>query len=331
MGFFGLLIEGEREEMEIPPGYALVILMAAVDSSTSTSSTSLYVQPKQEDVPILVCSLGGKVDSHQCCITQEFCSEDSPVVFSKKGTGVIHLSGKWARNDEEDEEQEEDADEGHGKDADTRIEEELAAHHRHQHQQQHKQQQQQKQKRDQKQPDKEITKQSKGQKRALEEGSVAEVPSTSAASSTASKKKKSKKEKQEEKEEMEALAALVASPPVALPLNPGVVNRKKTWKVKPENDEGVCVPEPKQVATSAGVLICDYVIGKGIVPKGGAKVKLTYEGSYPDGTVFDSNLKRSKPFIFRKGAAQVIKGLDAGIEGMRVGGSREIIVPPELG
>ena len=78
-------------------------------------------------------------------------------------------------------------------------------------------------------------------------------------------------------------------------------------------------------------MITDYVIGKGIEPKSGAKVKITYDGMYPDGRVFDSNQFRSKPFQFRKGTQQVIRGLDLGLEGLRVGGSREIVIPSELG
>ena len=66
-------------------------------------------------------------------------------------------------------------------------------------------------------------------------------------------------------------------------------------------------------------------------PKLGAVVKLTYEGMFSDGTLFDSSLKRSKPFSFRKGTGSVIKGLDLGLEGLKVGGSRQIVIPPSLG
>ena len=106
---------------------------------------------------------------------------------------------------------------------------------------------------------------------------------------------------------------------------------RKKWKVKPQNDEGVLVPEPKAQKKTSGVSITDFIIGKGAQPKLGAKVNITYEGSFPDGTIFDQCITRAKPFSFRMGTAQVIRGLDLGLEGMRIGGSREILIPPTLG
>lgn len=112
---------------------------------------------------------------------------------------------------------------------------------------------------------------------------------------------------------------------------PQTHQQRKKWKIKPQNDEGILVLEPKSLKKASGISMTDYIIGKGAEPKLGAKVKITYEGSYPDGTIFDQCNKRSKPFSFRKGTAQVIRGLDLGLEGMRIGGSREIVIPSELG
>jgi FKBP-type peptidyl-prolyl cis-trans isomerase len=112
---------------------------------------------------------------------------------------------------------------------------------------------------------------------------------------------------------------------------PQTQQHRKKWKIKPQNDEGVLVVDPKPLKKASGVAVTDYIIGKGAVPKLGAKIKITYEGSFPDGTIFDSRITRSKPFSFRLGTAQVIRGLDLGMEGMRIGGSREILIPPELG
>ena len=52
---------------------------------------------------------------------------------------------------------------------------------------------------------------------------------------------------------------------------------------------------------------------------------------FPDGQIFDQHLKTLRPFVFRKGICQVIRGMDLGLQGMRVGGSREIVIPPKLG
>lgn len=106
---------------------------------------------------------------------------------------------------------------------------------------------------------------------------------------------------------------------------------RKRWNVKPQNDEGLLVDDPCCVTKSNGVLVKDYVIGRGKEPKLGAEVKIVYEGMFPDGRIFDSKLKRKKPFVFRKGTGDVVRGLDLGIAGMRVGGSREITIPSELG
>lgn len=112
---------------------------------------------------------------------------------------------------------------------------------------------------------------------------------------------------------------------------PQQINLRKFWKVKPQNDEGVLVSKVKPVFRLKGLKCADYVIGNGEIPGPGSAVKIIYTGLLPDGTVFDSRMKRLAPFVFRKGVNQVVKGLDLGVEGMKVGGSREITVPPELG
>jgi len=118
------------------------------------------------------------------------------------------------------------------------------------------------------------------------------------------------------------------------PIAPAITPRpmaSKRWKVKPQNDEGILVPEPRTLRKPSGVTITDYVVGLGGEPKLGSKIKIIYEGMFPDGTIFDANLKRTKPLVFRKGTGQVIRGLDLGLEGMQVGGSREVDIPSELG
>jgi len=109
------------------------------------------------------------------------------------------------------------------------------------------------------------------------------------------------------------------------------INIKKFWKVKPQNGEGVLVNKVKPVYRLENLKVADYVIGNGDIPAPGSTVKITYTGLLPDGTVFDARMKRLQPFVFRKGVNQVVKGLDLGLDGMKVGGSREITVPPELG
>lgn len=116
---------------------------------------------------------------------------------------------------------------------------------------------------------------------------------------------------------------------VAKPINDPNAKRKP-WKVSPQNDEGVACVEIKQRVVK-GVLVSDYVLGKGRIPRLGSKVKINFIGMFPDGTIFDSNLKRKSPLVFRLGVGQVVRGIDIGMEHMAIGGSREIVIPPELG
>jgi FKBP-type peptidyl-prolyl cis-trans isomerase len=72
--------------------------------------------------------------------------------------------------------------------------------------------------------------------------------------------------------------------------------------------------------------------GSGAEAKAGDKVTVQYVGvNYKSGKEFDASWDRGEPFPFTLGAGQVIPGWDQGIEGMKVGGRRELIIPPELG
>ncbi len=81
----------------------------------------------------------------------------------------------------------------------------------------------------------------------------------------------------------------------------------------------------------------DLVTGTGAVAQRGARLTVHYTGwvydsARPDnkGKQFDSSVG-SEPFTFRLGAGEVIRGWDQGFEGMRVGGKRRLIIPPDLG
>jgi peptidylprolyl isomerase len=71
--------------------------------------------------------------------------------------------------------------------------------------------------------------------------------------------------------------------------------------------------------------------GEGAEAKSGKKVTVQYVGvNYKNGEEFDSSWSRNEPFSFTLGAGEVIPGWDQGVEGMKVGGRRELIIPPEL-
>ena len=83
--------------------------------------------------------------------------------------------------------------------------------------------------------------------------------------------------------------------------------------------------------TKTGLQIIDEVVGTGDSPKPGRIVSVHYTGTLEDGTKFDSSVDRGKPFEFRIGTGSVIKGWDEGVMTMKVGGKRQLIIPPELG
>ncbi|MEU3407376.1 FKBP-type peptidyl-prolyl cis-trans isomerase [Streptomyces sp. NPDC006670] len=94
---------------------------------------------------------------------------------------------------------------------------------------------------------------------------------------------------------------------------------------KPE----VVVPEGEAPAELA---VRDLVVGDGPEVKPGMVVKVHYVGvTFETGREFDASWDRGQPFKFALGSGKVIKGWDRGVRGMRVGGRREIIVPPRLG
>ena len=91
------------------------------------------------------------------------------------------------------------------------------------------------------------------------------------------------------------------------------------------------VPEP--TGTPPGELITDdVVVGEGTAAKPGDKVTVHYVGvSFSNGKQFDASWDRGAPFDFPLGAGSVIQGWDFGVTGMKEGGRRMLVIPPELG
>ncbi|TXS19955.1 FKBP-type peptidyl-prolyl cis-trans isomerase [Streptomyces sp. ms191] len=85
-------------------------------------------------------------------------------------------------------------------------------------------------------------------------------------------------------------------------------------------------------AAPTELTIRDLVVGDGAEAKPGRVVRVHYVGvTFETGREFDASWDRGEPFKFAVGGGRVIKGWDRGVRGMKVGGRREIIVPPRLG
>lgn len=89
------------------------------------------------------------------------------------------------------------------------------------------------------------------------------------------------------------------------------------------------------ITTASGLQYEDTTPGTGAEAKAGQRVSVHYTGwlfnNGVQGGKFDSSKDRGQPFQFGLGAGQVIRGWDEGVQGMKVGGTRRLVIPSELG
>jgi FKBP-type peptidyl-prolyl cis-trans isomerase len=85
-----------------------------------------------------------------------------------------------------------------------------------------------------------------------------------------------------------------------------------------------------EVVTPSGLKYTDLKVGQGDLAETGKVLEVNYSGWLENGVKFDSSIE-DRPFTFRLGAGDAIKGWDEGLIGMKVGGKRRLVIPPELG
>ncbi len=83
--------------------------------------------------------------------------------------------------------------------------------------------------------------------------------------------------------------------------------------------------------TASGLYYRDLEPGNGAAVAAGRTVAMRYVGALPDGKQFDAAGPNDAPFVFHPGAGEVINGWDEGVIGMKVGGKRQLVIPPALG
>ena len=110
-----------------------------------------------------------------------------------------------------------------------------------------------------------------------------------------------------------------------------VVGGVKVWekvvKSKKTNDN---IITSDTNMTSQDLKIEDLTVGAGREATKGDTVIVHYTGTLTDGTKFDSSLDRGEPFSFTIGEGEVIEGWEIGVNGMKVGGKRRLVIPPRL-
>ena len=89
--------------------------------------------------------------------------------------------------------------------------------------------------------------------------------------------------------------------------------------------------EGKSKKMTGGLEYWDITEGTGEEAKRGMTVQVHYTGWLTSGKKFDSSVDRGKPFEFKVGAGRVIKGWDDGVVGMKIGGKRQLRIPPTMG
>jgi FKBP-type peptidyl-prolyl cis-trans isomerase FkpA len=86
-----------------------------------------------------------------------------------------------------------------------------------------------------------------------------------------------------------------------------------------------------EVTTASGLVIEELVVGEGAEACAGQMVSVHYTGWLTNGAKFDSSKDRNEPFEFPLGQRHVIAGWDEGVQGMKIGGTRKLTIPPALG
>jgi FKBP-type peptidyl-prolyl cis-trans isomerase FkpA len=96
----------------------------------------------------------------------------------------------------------------------------------------------------------------------------------------------------------------------------------------------VAAQPARMIEMPSGLKYTDVKVGEGQEAKAGDRVSVHYTGwlynNDRKGAQFDSSVDRGQPFSFTLGAHQVIAGWDEGVDGMKVGGERTLIIPPDL-
>lgn len=100
--------------------------------------------------------------------------------------------------------------------------------------------------------------------------------------------------------------------------------------VKADNSGQTVLDNNKETKMTDKLVITDEKVGDGVEATAGKLVTVHYTGRLTNGTKFDSSVDRNQPFPFMLGVGQVIKGWDDGVQGMKIGGKRKLVIPANM-
>jgi FKBP-type peptidyl-prolyl cis-trans isomerase len=126
-----------------------------------------------------------------------------------------------------------------------------------------------------------------------------------------------------------AILSLAISSPAQTATTPQKPTVQKPASARPDTSAPTKVTGAA-TKTASGLEYWDIKVGTGAVAQSGQHVTVHYTGWLTNGKKFDSSVDAGRPFPFTLGASQVIKGWDEGVAGMKVGGKRQLRIPPEL-
>jgi peptidylprolyl isomerase len=128
------------------------------------------------------------------------------------------------------------------------------------------------------------------------------------------------------------MRVLLRSTILALALAAGCVNSPTAVPIEQTTfDPSLGVNLAQSTKLPSGLYYRDITVGTGTTLASGQTVGMRYAGYFANGETFDSNQAPAPAFSFPLGAGKVIRGWDEGIVGMKVGGRRQLIIPPSLG
>jgi FKBP-type peptidyl-prolyl cis-trans isomerase len=108
-----------------------------------------------------------------------------------------------------------------------------------------------------------------------------------------------------------------------------IISCSKENEVKIDITKPKTIPSENYIITDSGLKFADIKLGSSQVAKAGNKVTVHYAGWLTTGKLFDTSFKRNA-FNFQIGSGSVIPGWEEGVQGMRVGGIRQLEIPPNL-